>query len=116
MTPPARPHNDAQTVDEFHDLVNLTPTQLEHWLDTDESKSVGQKKDGATESTGHHMGREIIALLHKKKSDYDDEDYDRMRKVTGYVKRHTAQRPEGDVTETPWRYSLMNWGYDPLRE
>jgi hypothetical protein len=31
------------------------------------------------------------------------------------VHRHLAQRPEGDVRETNWRYSLMNWGHDPLR-
>ncbi len=36
-----------------------------------------------------------------------------MRKVVGYVERHRAQRPSGDVTDTPWRYSLMNWGHDP---
>ena len=38
-----------------------------------------------------------------------------MRKVVGYVKRHSAQRPDGDVTDTPWRYSLMNWGHDPAK-
>ena len=37
-----------------------------------------------------------------------------MKKVTGYVHRHHAQRPEGEVRETPWRYSLMNWGCDAL--
>ncbi len=36
-----------------------------------------------------------------------------MRKVVGYVHRHVTQRPSGDVSETPWRYSLMNWGHDP---
>ncbi len=108
--------DDQQTSDEFHDLVNMTPSALGKWLDTDESTSVGQKKDGRGESTGHHMGHEIVALLHKKKSDYDDDDVARMRKVTGYIKRHTAQRPDGDVAETPWRYSLMNWGHDPLKK
>ena len=38
-----------------------------------------------------------------------------MRKVVGYVNRHTKQRPDGDVSETSWRYSLMNWGHDPLK-
>lgn len=41
------------------------------------------------------------------------DDVAAMRKVVGYVARHTAQRPDGDVTETRWRYSLMNWGHDP---
>jgi hypothetical protein len=39
-----------------------------------------------------------------------------MRKVVGYIHRHTAQRPAGDVSQTRWRYALMNWGHDPLRE
>ena len=43
----------------------------------------------------------------------DFEDAVNMRKVTGYVHRHLAQRPDGDVTDTRWRYSLMNWGHDP---
>ena len=39
-----------------------------------------------------------------------------MKKVVGDVHRHSAQRPDGDVTETKWRYSLMNWGNDPLKK
>jgi hypothetical protein len=31
-----------------------------------------------------------------------------MRKVVGYVRRHLAQG-KGDVTNTRWRWSLMNW-------
>jgi hypothetical protein len=38
-----------------------------------------------------------------------------MRKVIGYVHRHMAQRPHGDVADTRWRKSLMNWGHDPLK-
>ena len=101
-------------VDEFHELVNLTPKQLGDWLETDESKAVGQKKDDG-ESVGHHMGREIVALLGKKRADYTDDDAAAMRKVTGYIKRHLAQRPDGDIEQAPWRYSLMNWGHDPLK-
>lgn len=103
------------TADEFDNLVNLAGKELEEWLGTDESKDVGQKKDGG-ESTGHHMGREIVDILRKKRSDYSDDEYASMRKVTGYIKRHSAQRPKGDVEKTPWRYSLMNWGHDPLRK
>ncbi len=38
-----------------------------------------------------------------------------MNKVQGYVHRHLEQRPAGDVDQTRWRYSLMNWGHDPLK-
>jgi len=98
---------------EFDNAVNMTAKQLEKWLETDESRSVGQKDDGG-ESTGHRSGRRIISLLGKRKDDLTDDDLAHMRKVNGYVKRHLAQRPQGDVTETAWRYSLMNWGHDPL--
>ena len=38
-----------------------------------------------------------------------------MRKVVGYVRRHRAQEPANIVTSR-WRYALMNWGHDPLKE
>ena len=46
---------------EFRDTVNMTAAELEKWLDTDESKDVGQKSGG--ESTGHASGRRIVSLL-----------------------------------------------------
>ncbi|MEV0388900.1 DUF3140 domain-containing protein [Nonomuraea sp. NPDC050643] len=103
-----------RVADEFGKAVNMTAGELERWLDTDESKSVGQK-DGGGESVGHESGRKIIELLRGKRSDRTDADYAHMSKVVGYVHRHLAQRPSGDVTKTRWRYSLMNWGHDPIK-
>ena len=100
---------------EFDDVVNMTQRELSEWLETDESREVGQKPDGGGESTGHHSGRRIVEILGKQKADLTDSDLDHMRKVAGYVRRHVAQRPEGDVTDTHWRYSLMNWGHDPAK-
>ena len=37
-----------------------------------------------------------------------------MRKVVSYVNLHLAQRPH-DVQLSNWRYSLMNWGHDPMK-
>ena len=99
---------------EFNEAVNMTPKELEDWLKTDDSKKVGQKDDGG-ESTGHEMGRKIVNLLGKKQADYTDEDVKHMQKVVSYVHRHSAQKPKGDVEDTRWRYSLMNWGHDPLK-
>ena len=106
--------DQATTYQEFTDTVNMTASELEKWLDTDESQEVGQKSGGG-ESTGHASGRRIIDLLTTKKSDLSDDDYAHMRKVVGYAHRHLAQRPKGDVSESAWRYSLMNWGHDPCK-
>ncbi|MDR5836468.1 DUF3140 domain-containing protein [Caballeronia sp. LZ034LL] len=105
--------DDAETYATFKELVNMTASQLDKWLDTDESREVGQKKDGG-ESVGHKSGRHIIEILGKKKADLGTGDYAHMRKVNGYVKRHLAQRPH-EVEHSHWRYSLMNWGHDPLK-
>jgi hypothetical protein len=101
-----------QTIDQFDGSVNMTRKELENWLQTDESKSVGQ---GEGESKGHESGRRIVEILQKNKSDYTDEDLEHMKKVNAYVKRHLGQGPSGDVEDSKWRYSLMNWGHDPLK-
>ncbi|MDF9715133.1 DUF3140 domain-containing protein [Nocardioides sp. ChNu-153] len=102
----------AEVWDDWQDAVNMTPSELEKWLETDESQSVGQ---GEGESTGHKSGRRIVEIKHKNKTELTDDDAAHMRKVVGYVARHSAQRPKGDVTDTKWRWSLMNWGHDPLK-
>lgn len=104
---------DRETLDAFRDAVNMAPAQLEAWLDTDASRAVGDKGEDGGESVGHASGRHIVRLLRKRQDDYTDDDFAHMRKVVGYVHRHLAQRPKGDITDTPWRHSLMNWGHDP---
>jgi hypothetical protein len=103
-----------QILNEFHNAVNMTAHQLQNWLSTDKSQSVGQDA-GDGEAIGHKAGRRIVEILQKHKADFSPADIDHMQKVVGYVHRHLAQRPTGDVADTRWRYSLMNWGHDPLK-
>ena len=67
----------------------MSPKKLTAWLNTAESKKVGHKATDGSESV-------------------------HARKVVGYIHRHLAQRLAGDITCTPWSYSLMNWEHDPL--
>ena len=106
--------SDEQAAQEFDEAVNMSRKELEEWLETDESKEVGQK-DGGGESKGHESGRKIVEILGKNNSDYTQEDIDHMRRAVSYVHRHQAQKPKGDVDDSNWRYSLMNWGHDPLK-
>ena len=111
MTPEELQRTELQ----FHEAVNLEADELEAWLETEESWSVGWRRDGHGESVGHASGRRIVRLLRKPEHELTPADYRHMRKVVGYVHRHLAQPPRGDVTHTRWRYSLLNWGHDPLR-
>ena len=102
---------------DFESAVNMTASELRKWLGTKESKSVGWKGEdgkGQGESVGHASGRRIVAILGKSKVDLTDDDFAHMRKVVGYVHRHKAQEP-ANVATSRWRYSLMNWGHDPLK-
>ena len=109
---------DADEQDEvyetFGERVNMQPKEIEEWLETDNSKSVGDSDGG--ESTGHKSGKRIVEIKRTKKDELTDDQYDHMNKVNGYIARHLSQRPDGDVSETNWRYSLMNWGHDPLKD
>ena len=50
-----------------------------------------------------------------KKDDLTDDQYSQMNKVVGYIHRHLSQRPSGDIEDSDWRDSLMNWGHDPMK-
>jgi hypothetical protein len=57
-----------------------------------------------------------VQILHKNKGDPTDSDREHMDKVEGYISRHKAQKPKKEEIEgSKWRYSLMNWGHDPLK-
>ncbi|WP_277980771.1 DUF3140 domain-containing protein [Sphingomonas phyllosphaerae] len=116
----AERHDDHdQVAKDFNEAVNMAPAELEGFLDSDDSKRVGWKGEdgkGDGESVGHRSGRRIIELKRTKRADLTDEDYAHMKKVVGYVHRHLAQGgPAKDKEQSDWRYSLMNWGHDPLK-
>jgi Protein of unknown function (DUF3140) len=103
-------------VEEFEKAVNMSPKALAGWLDTAESKAVGFKTSDDSESVGHQSGEKIVVLLGKRHADFTPDDIAHARKVVGYIHRHLAQRPDGDISKTHWRYSLMNWGHDPQKD
>ena len=103
-----------QIQEEFFNLVNMTSKQLGEWLGTDQAKAVGQDS-GDGESKGHKSGKRIMEIQDKNKDKLTNDDYEHMNKVVSYIKRHSAQQPSGDVKESDWRYSLMNWGHDPCK-
>jgi hypothetical protein len=56
-----------------------------------------------------------VEIKRNNKSDYTEEDVEHMKRVNAYVKRHLEQGPKNNVEDSRWRYSLMNWGHDPLK-
>jgi hypothetical protein len=109
------PDDAAALAREFHRLVNMSPGELAAWLETPESRRVGMVRRGEAESVGRQSGRKILQILATPGDDLTDGQYAHMKKVIGFHRRHLAQRPAGDVSRSRWRWSLMNWGHDPLK-
>jgi excinuclease UvrABC nuclease subunit len=103
-----------ETYQKFQELVNMAPAEIEDWLQTEESRAVGQDS-GDGESIGHKSGHRIVQIKRTKKADLSPDDYAHMQKVISYISRHSAQKPSQDVEGSNWRYSLKNWGHDPLK-
>jgi hypothetical protein len=115
-SPEPQPLDRERIASDFEQAVNMSASELREWLETEMSQSAGWR--GADpmlhESIGHASGRWIADILEKRKSALNEDDYGHMRRVVGYIRRHLAQEPANIVTSR-WRYSLMNWGHDPLK-
>jgi hypothetical protein len=107
--------NVDQVIKEFRTVVNLKPDQLERWLSLPDSKKLGFKDEVKEGTVGHESGRRILKILSKRRDKYTDDDLRHMQTVVGFVQRHRKEKPPGDVFASNWRYSLMNWGHDPMK-
>ncbi|NNF67297.1 MAG: DUF3140 domain-containing protein, partial [Gammaproteobacteria bacterium] len=65
--------------EEWRQQVNMAPAELEDWLKTEESRSVGDSNNG--ESTGHKSGRRIVEISRTKKDEISDSQWDHMATV-----------------------------------
>lgn len=117
-----------EVIAEFNEYVNMTASELEIWLKSDDSKNAGWPKDDSEdgESVGHESGRKIGDILEsnpkKDPEKYTDDQIQHMGKVVSYCKRHLAQESSGnsdkdpeEVKKTKSYMSLKNWGHDWLK-
>ena len=107
--------DEAAIAKDFARAVNMTPASLAKSLGGEESRSVGRCRMARARPSATR--RAAASIRRKKKADLTADDYAHMRKVVGYVRRHLAQGgPKDDAEHSRWRYSLMNWGHDPLKK
>lgn len=97
----------------FARVVNMTSREIEIWHFTKESASVGQDSgDGV--SVGVKAGQRTLQLLRVKRAPNAD-DIKHMRRVVNFIRRQILLAPRQNRETSRWRYSLMNWGHDPLK-
>jgi hypothetical protein len=98
--------------DAFHGVVNMTSDELSAWLRT---ASAGEESEEVPESAGPPLGRAVLSILQKRRTDLTDADVRVMFDVVERVEDETEDRPEAGTDDSEWRHRLMLLGHDPLR-
>ena len=103
-----------QIYNEFRELINMGAGELGKFLYSKESKLVDAEPIEA-DIPARKGGDRTIKILRKKRFELTKTNFEHMERATEYINKKLSERPEGDVTESIWRYTLMSWGHDPLK-
>ena len=114
----SNPHHDDDNLGDdigaaFRRLVNLSAASLRRWLDTEESQAAGLPATARRRRSATSRAAASSAILEGQRG--------------GRTRLHPRGRrlhppPPGAAagqrtsTDTRWRYSLMNWGHDPMQD
>ncbi|MCZ7422485.1 DUF3140 domain-containing protein [Verrucosispora sp. WMMA2121] len=100
--------------EDFHAEVNVPSEQLRQWLLT---RGSGEEAFGPDPDLNlPEPGRQILAVLRKRKVDLTPEDIDVMRDAVERIRSLTAAKPGRGNADDEWRHSLLDLGHDVLVE
>ena len=100
--------------DDFHAEVNVPSETLRQWLLT---RSSGEEAFGPDPDLDlPEPGRQILAVLRKRKVDLTPEDIEVMQEAITRIRELTAQRPRRGNADDEWRHALLDLGHDVLVE
>jgi hypothetical protein len=97
---------------EFHTVVNMTSRELSDWL---RAASANEDTEALPDQAGTDLGRRVLSVLGKRRSDVTDDDIEAMTMVVDTVRRERRQDLEPTAGDEVWRHRLMSIGHDPLR-
>lgn len=97
---------------DFHDAVNMTSRELRSWLLT---QSAAEGAEELPDHAGTDVGRGVLGVLGKQKTDLTDDDVMVMRRVIHRVAALRTESEDPTAGDDRWRRRLMNVGHDPLK-
>ncbi|EHR62421.1 DUF3140 domain-containing protein [Saccharomonospora cyanea] len=98
--------------DEFHRVVNMSSRELSEWLRT---RSATPEEEELPDRAGPQLGRRVLEILGKRKTDLVDDDVDVMQRVVDRVHGQRRDDLEPTAGDANWRHRLMTIGHDPLK-
>lgn len=96
---------------EFHEVVNMTSQELSAWL---RMSAAGEHTEALPDQAGAPIGRHVLGILQKRRTDLTDDDVRVMRKVVELVER-AEDRSTSEQDMIRDRDRLMSLGHDPLK-
>jgi hypothetical protein len=100
---------------EFRAKVNMSPLEMEKWLETKTSKIPGEESCQSEFIIDKRTSQKIIKILLKRKVMLTKGDYECMEKVNNHISKLYNHKPEDNMLVSNWRYTLMNLGHDPYK-
>jgi Protein of unknown function (DUF3140) len=101
--------------EQFHATVNMTSAELRSWLLTTASGEEAFTPDPNLDLD--ELGRGVLHVLGKRRTDLTREDTEVMSRVVELVGEWAAQQPGSAGPDgAAWRHRLMSIGHDPLKE
>lgn len=96
----------------FHRVVNMTSRELRDWLAVE---GAGETTEALPDQAGSELGRRVLDILGKRRSDLTDDDVAVMRRVVDKVVGKRGEELDALVDDDRERRGLMDIGHDPLK-
>lgn len=90
----------------------MTSRELGDWLRT---RDAGEAAEELPDQAGTPTGREVLAILGKRRRDLTAEDARVMGRVVERVHAQRQDELEPTAGQAGWRRRLMSLGHDPLK-
>ncbi len=101
---------------EFHAVVNMTSRELRDWLAAALAPDDADAPFAEDEGDDQLLGRQVLAVLAKRRGDLTPRDLAAMREVVDLVRSIRGDDLDADPElPDPLRRQLMEVGHDPLR-
>lgn len=88
--------------DEFHTVVNMTSRELQEWLNVE---SAGEETEEVPDRAGKPMGRRVLEILGKRRTDLTQDDVSVMQRVCDIVRSQrdppSTRRPGNRLAPRP---------------
>ncbi|WP_280399829.1 DUF3140 domain-containing protein [Nocardia carnea] len=103
---------DDELWDDFHRVVNMSSRELRDWLRTEAASPEAEREP---DRSGPEVGRHVLAILGKRRTDLNAGDIAVMRQVVDEVTEARRADLEPVAGQAQFRRRLMCLGHDPLR-